>query len=309
MEGLGLSVAMVEVFRKIVFFVLRWSFLPHAYSALRQRGKVTILLYHDLDPETFASHLAYLEKHYVIVSLDDYLAAASQGRDMGREKYVVITFDDGLKGNFALRESFARHPGRVTLFLCSGIVGTDRGFWFQTPDLDIGALKRLPNRERLSALERAGFAQDQDRPQRSALSLEEVQALKSVVDIQSHTHFHPCLPFCTDAEAREEIAAAKQRLESMLQTEIKYISYPNGDYSDRDMALARESGYAAGITVDHGFNDHRTDPFRLKRLSVNDTRDGNEFIVKATGLWGALMRCVAKPGHGHMAPAAGGYRQ
>jgi peptidoglycan/xylan/chitin deacetylase (PgdA/CDA1 family) len=304
MEGLGLvnRAMLLDVIRRTVFFVLRWSQLPRAYSVLRQRGKVTILLYHDIDPGTFASHLDYLEKKYVIISLDDYLDAAAHGRDLGSEKYLVITFDDGHKGNFALRGLFARHPGKVVLFLCAGIVGTARGFWFETKGLDVGALKRLPNGERLRVLEGAGFIQDRDRPQRTALSREEVLALGEVADIQSHTVFHPCLPFCTDAEAAWEIAESRRLLEAACGTRVNSISYPNGDYSDRDVALSRESGYVAGITVDHGFNDHRTDPFRLKRLSVNDTRDMNEFVVKASGLWGALLRFVARPRHGRMDP-------
>lgn len=291
-----------DAVRKAIFCVLRWSQLPRAYSALRQRGKVTILLYHDIDPGTFARHLDYLEKNYVIVSLDDYLSAAAKGRDLGGGKYLVITFDDGHQGNFALRGLFARYPGKVTLFLCAGIVGTARGFWFDTAGPDIGALKRLRNGQRLRVLERAGFVQDRDRDRRTALSREEVLALAEVADIQSHTVFHPCLPMCADAEAAWEIAESRRLLEAVCGRRVASISYPNGDYSERDIALSRQSGYAAGITVDHGVNDRTTDPFRLKRLSVNDTRDMNEFVVKASGLWGALLRFVARPGHGRMDP-------
>jgi hypothetical protein len=37
--------------------------------------------------------------------------------------------------------------------------------------------------------------------------------------------------------------------------------------------------------VDYGFNTVNTDPFKLKRISVNDTDDLNELIVKASGVW------------------------
>ena len=66
---------------------------------------------------------------------------------------------------------------------------------------------------------------------------------------------------------------------------IDSIAYPNGDYSDRDIALAKEAGYECGVTVDFGYNTPRTDLFRLKRLSVNDTANFDELAVKASGVW------------------------
>lgn len=284
--------------RRMVFFALRWSFLPWLHSFWRQRGKTTILLYHDIPPDAFSRHLAYIERRYVLVSLSQYLEAAAQGRSLGREKYLVVTFDDGLRGNFALRELFARHPGKVTLYLCSAIVGTRRGFWFLTENLDSGPLKRVSNAARLTALERVGFRQEAECPARQALSDEEVLGLAAVADIGSHTRFHPCLPCCQDDEAAGEIAGSREELETRYHLRVRTLSYPNGDYCDRDIAQAKAAGYAAGITVDHGVNDQHTDPFRLRRISVNDTTDINEFIVKASGLWGALTGVFVPPRHG-----------
>ncbi|HRV84191.1 MAG TPA: polysaccharide deacetylase family protein, partial [Saprospiraceae bacterium] len=66
------------------------------------------------------------------------------------------------------------------------------------------------------------------------------------------------------------------------------IAYPNGDYSDRTVEMSRNSGFQCGVTVDYGFNSMTSDPYRLKRLSINDTGDLNELIVKSSGLWGFL---------------------
>ena len=73
-------------------------------------------------------------------------------------------------------------------------------------------------------------------------------------------------------------------------------SYPHGDYSDRDIELCRQAGYDCGITVDFGFNTVTTDRFRLKRLSVNDTDDLNELIVKASGLWQFVKTLLREDG-------------
>jgi hypothetical protein len=66
---------------------------------------------------------------------------------------------------------------------------------------------------------------------------------------------------------------------------INAIAYPNGDYSDRDITLAKEAGYSCGVTVDFGYNTLDTDLFSLKRLSVNDTSNLDELAVKASGVW------------------------
>ncbi len=78
---------------------------------------------------------------------------------------------------------------------------------------------------------------------------------------------------------------AKQMLETEYKLPINAIAYPNGDYSDRDIAISKEAGYTCGITVDFGYNTIHTDLFRLKRLSVNDTGNLDELAVKASGVW------------------------
>ena len=108
---------------------------------------------------------------------------------------------------------------------------------------------------------------------------------KQYVNIQSHTMFHPSLPKCSDSEARMEIFNAKKLLEKDYGLKINAIAYPNGDYSERDIELSKQSGYKCGITVDFGYNTIKTDIFRLKRLDVNDAGDINEFIVKSSGVW------------------------
>jgi peptidoglycan/xylan/chitin deacetylase (PgdA/CDA1 family) len=143
----------------------------------------------------------------------------------------------------------------------------------------------MTNSKRLEFLLKDGFNQNMEYSNRQALSLEEINEMKEFVDFQSHTMFHPCLPKCNYLEAKNEIFNSKTLLENILCREIIVMSYPNGDYSDRDIELCKQSGYKCGITVDYGFNTIFSDPFKLKRLSVNDTDNLDEFIVKSSGLW------------------------
>jgi peptidoglycan/xylan/chitin deacetylase (PgdA/CDA1 family) len=148
--------------------------------------------------------------------------------------------------------------------------------------------KKIPNQLRLKKLEEHGFEQEKEYEIREALDKTELDEMKEWVDFQSHTKYHPILPQCTHAEAVDEIIGSKQILENDFQLNINTLSYPNGDYSERDIELAKTAGYICGITVDYGYNTLTTDLFRLKRLSVNDTGDINELAVKASGVWAFL---------------------
>lgn len=274
--------------KRLVFKLVRYSGLPFLFREFVQKRRVTILLFHDIGPETAAMTFSFLSKRYNIISLDDFIRACRDKNERAiPDKALILTFDDGHIGNYRLKTLLEKTRIPVTIFLCAGIIDTNRHFWFtyKHPDVPKSTLKRLSNKEKLALLAKAGFRPEKefDRPQ--AMSRAQIEDMKHVVDFQAHTIFHPCLPQCDDREAYEEIATAKQILETKFGLPIRSIAYPNGDYSERDIELSKQAGYQCGITVDYGFNTIRSDLFRLKRLSVNDTDNPDELAVKASGVW------------------------
>jgi peptidoglycan/xylan/chitin deacetylase (PgdA/CDA1 family) len=273
--------------RAIVFRLLRLTLVPRLIREVFQRRKVTIILYHDPAPDSMRRQLRALASHYNIIPLRRYLDARARGRtDELPDKALVVTFDDGHKRNYELVPILAEHGVKPTVFVCSGIVGTNRQFWFlHTGNKDNGSLKRVANDERLERLRGLGFDERAEYPEREALSHDEIRNSGDVIDYQAHTRFHSILPTCGDARLVEEIDEAKSELERDFGLNVYAISYPNGDYCDRAIERARASGYACGITGDLGFNDDRTDLFRLKRICMQDEADESETLVRATGLW------------------------
>ena len=272
----------------LIFKILRFTGLPFLFRELVQRNKVTILLYHDIGKEAFAKNLVYLSGRYNIIGLDDFINACRKNDATALpEKALIITFDDGHLGNYELRQVLENTRIPVTIFLCAGIINTNRHYWFtyRHPEISKSDLKRLSNRKKLELLEKAGFTPETEFPKPQAMSKSQILEMKPVVNFQAHTIFHPCLPQCDDREVREEIITAKKMLETEYNLPINAIAYPNGDYSDRDIAVSKEAGYTCGITVDFGYNTIHTDLFRLKRLSVNDTGNLDELAVKASGVW------------------------
>lgn len=275
--------------KSLIFNILRYSGLPFFFREFIQKNKVTILLFHDINKEDAAKAFAYIKRKYKIISLQQYIDAVQNNTKLPK-KALIITFDDGHISNYELLPVIKRYQIPVTIFLCASIINTRRRFWFLHEPIAsmVEDWKKIPNQLRLKKLEEHGFEQEKESEIRQALDKTELDEMKEWVDFQSHTSFHPVLPQCNNAEAAAEIIGSKQILENDFQLNINTLSYPNGDYSERDIELAKTAGYVCGITVDYGYNTLNTDLFRLKRLSVNDTGDINELAVKASGVWAFL---------------------
>lgn len=279
---------------KVLFKLIRYSGLPILFRELVQKKKVTILMFHDINTKDAVPAFSFIKKHYHIIGLQDYLEAVETGKSLPN-KAVIITFDDGHAGNYQLLPILKQLQIPITIFLCSDIVGTHRHFWFKhceemSPERQ--NLKKLSNKQRLEALKHYGFDQEQEYEDTQALTHKQIEEMSPWVDFQSHTCFHPCLPQCDDETAQMEIVQSKQHLEKEYAFNINSISYPNGDYSARDIRMAKEAGYKCGITVDYGFNDLHTDLFKLKRISVNDGRTLDELIVKSSGCYTFLKQLI-----------------
>lgn len=283
--------------RNLIFKALRYSGLPFLFREIGQRKKVSIVMFHDLEPAVAERSFGYLARHYNLISLDTYLDACRRGDDSQLPpKALIITLDDGHLRNYELLPLIRKHHIPVTIFLCSGIIDTNRHYWFKFrhPNLLKPALKQMTNRQKLELLAKAGFTPETEFPGPQALNRRQILEMQPYVNFQGHTHFHPCLPKCYDEEARLEIEHSKQVLEQNFNLRINALAYPNGDYSDRDIALVKEAGYECGITVDYGFNTIHSDLYRLKRLSIDDPDNIDAVCVKASGVWTLLLSWLGK---------------
>lgn len=276
--------------KQLVLGLLRLSLVPLLIRESVQRRKATIVLYHDPEPDAFAHQVQALTRRYNVISLRE-LVDAVRKRDGSSlpPKALAITFDDGYVGNHALKPALERFGLPVTMFVCAAIVGTRRRFWFAHAPSDLDYW-RLPDEDRVRILADHGFDEAEEASEREALSWKEIENLRKLVDFQAHTLTHPILPHCSYEKAQTEIIESRRILEETVGTPIYAMSYPNGDYSDREIALAREAGYVAAITVDLGFNPVTTNPYRLKRICMNDNGGSTDAVVRASGLWDVLKR-------------------
>lgn len=87
-------------------------------------------------------------------------------------------------------------------------------------------------------------------------------------EIGAHTLTHPRLTQVSEARAREEIAAAKRKLEDAFGIELRHFCYPYGDHNERVVELVRAAGYATACLASGGLVTPGADRFRLNRLMV-----------------------------------------
>ncbi len=82
-----------------------------------------------VSPETLDLHLTLLKRHFPIVHLDDWLRNAATGGVLPPQA-CALTFDDGWQDNFEYAfPVLRRHAAPATIFLVSGMTGTDLEFW------------------------------------------------------------------------------------------------------------------------------------------------------------------------------------
>ena len=106
-------------------------------------------------------------------------------------------------------------------------------------------------------------------PWSSPMSWDDIKACANAEDvlIGSHTVNHYRLPLVDDDQIRSELADSKTALEVRTGVSCDHFCYPNGDWDDRTVRLAKEVGYKSAVTTDVGSNSVGDNLYALKRYS------------------------------------------
>jgi peptidoglycan/xylan/chitin deacetylase (PgdA/CDA1 family) len=117
------------------------------------------------------------------------------------------------------------------------------------------------------------------------LTWDEVREMHRLgMTVASHTMTHPNLPSAGVAAARQELVAARRRLESEIDAPVTMFSYPNGG-AERYMTpevreVVREAGYEAATTSRNGFAGRSSDLFALERIEVEESLEELVFALE-----------------------------
>jgi len=274
--------------KEAVALAMRYGGLTSLARLTIARRRIGILVYHDPSPTLLEPHLEYLSRRYSFVALEQLVQALESG-DWRRlpARGIVLTFDDGYRTNAQLIPLFKRYGVTPTIYLCSGPMTTDGRFWFREPNIDPEPLKRLPNHERVATLDRLRSRVPdhlQDRDDRHALDLVDLDEMGDVVDFESHSVSHPILPMCSARESEHEIRQSRADVARLTGTPCDHFAFPNGDYSPREIKLVKQAGYRSARTTDIGWNGPGADRFRLRMIGMPDTASVNVLAAHLAGV-------------------------
>lgn len=117
------------------------------------------------------------------------------------------------------------------------------------------------------------------------MNAEELRAIASdpLCTIGAHSVAHFALAKLDRDEAMTELVCGADRLEAMLGERPRHVSYPYGDRGSagpRDFALAREAGYATGVTTRPGllYDAHARHLTALPRVSLNGAYQAGRYV-------------------------------
>lgn len=223
---------------------------------LAQTGQlqVSIVFYHRVADHTpngwtisnreFVRQIDWLQKHFDLVSLPEAQRRIVEGN---QRPAVSLTFDDGYAENCerALPLLIQR---RIP---CSYFVTAHNVLTGEAFPHDVKAGRPLaPNTiQQLRSLVAAG------------------------VEIGAHSRTHADLGVVTDeARLRDELIGARDDLQDVLGTDIRYFAFPFGQHANlnrRAFHLAREAGFAGVCSAYGGYNTPGDDPFHLQRIHAD----------------------------------------
>jgi peptidoglycan/xylan/chitin deacetylase (PgdA/CDA1 family) len=260
--------------------------------------RIASVFFHDPSVELFENVIRWLaEKGYRFISTDDlYEMKKTKKRP---SNLALITLDDGWRGNLDLVPVIEKHNTPITIFVSTRPVVEGNYWWeFATqPDQskiadisDVEGFKKLTGRELREKIDmlKAKYSLD-----RSSMTKEEVKNLAQhdLVTIGSHTVTHPILKNCTDEIQMQELAEAKDLLESWTGKPVHYIAYPNGDYNRTTLRITERLGYRLGFTVEPDAIDiQNMKPLEIPRICVEDNQGYFESISKASGAWHGIKK-------------------
>ncbi|HET6465456.1 MAG TPA: polysaccharide deacetylase family protein [Nitrospiria bacterium] len=310
---------------KIREALARGYYLTRRLSS-RLEGKVLILAYHRVLSEkelkeqfvqpgmyvrddAFERQMRFLREYFRILSFDELLGLWDRGGWDGRQRYCVVTLDDGWLDNYLHAYPVLRkYEIPATVFLPTSFIGTREWFWPEKLVFLLDRYIKSGQKERLTALwgrwprpaadgnggegidsiieickglpegEVEKIIGEIGRgsgiafpPERSVVNWKEVEEMSaSGISFGSHSATHKILTKLSREEVRNELKTSFDTLRGKKIKTVPVFCYPNGNFDPAVAELVREAGYRAAVTTQFGFeSESPADRFGLKRIGVH----------------------------------------
>jgi len=194
-----------------------------------------------IEPDKFEAILNDLIKNDYRPVFMSEIVSDLKVQKLPKEKIMAITFDDGNEDYYTKAWPILQKLKiKSNMYVMTGV----RGSSWLTPD-------------QIVELDKSGL-----------------------VEIGSHTVWHPYLKRVTKERQWQELNDSKIYLDKLLNKSINIICYPFGMYNQQIEDLAKQAGYEAGLTFDQDAWQPTGNLFELKRISVYPGLDVIKFLDK-----------------------------
>lgn len=301
---------------------------------------VTILMYHKVLPRhlvpryplpnlvveqsSFDSQMAWLAKHFEVLTVRDAMASAV-GHAARRRPVACVTFDDGYRDNFDHAAPVLESHGLPGTFFITTGFAEGRPMWFDhaahawrcdpvavvrqavgaAPEYGgafagisvlgdwMSALKQIPTAARetiLSAVDQPPPAADEVF---GAMAPEQIRLLaQRGHEIGAHSVTHPILTTLDDASLRAELQQSRAAIAAWTGRPVDGFCYPNGNCDDRVAQAARDAGYRYACMVRRGMATESAERMQLPRRAImsSSRRESPESFEAEVIGWHDLLR-------------------
>jgi peptidoglycan/xylan/chitin deacetylase (PgdA/CDA1 family) len=110
----------------------------------------------------------------------------------------------------------------------------------------------------------------------------------------SHTVDHVRLALIKSETARDQLMRSKRDIETRTGKPCLSLCYPDGNFTDETVRLAKECGYRCGLTTEEGLNSVGDNLMTLKRIHLPIDATGNELLALTCGLSQCLSRMKSR---------------
>jgi peptidoglycan/xylan/chitin deacetylase (PgdA/CDA1 family) len=297
--------------------------VPPVLAACRHLSSangVTVFMYHDVGGDSppaeawqivrrsdFMRQIDYVRGAYEIVSLDEALRRLSSGSH-GSAPAAVITFDDGLRGNFEhLLPIVRKEEIPVAVYVATRHVDTRQNYWFDTIvnalqgptpvtlDLarfglgyfEVSQMKGSGNWAQIQRVLQAAktlpdamCAEVAEEVKRQSgtwhgdtlapMTREELAELSRCpqITLGAHTHGHEILTLLDDLQIRGTVSECVASLKRWTGIGVEHFAYPSGAFDGRVETVISDLGFRTAVTTQPGIWGRRHSPFRIPRVSV-----------------------------------------
>ena len=287
-------------------------------------GTAGVPLHSALPRQVFESQMAYLRKHYRLISMEKLLTEAAEPRN--NEPAVAVTFDDGYADLY--REAFPvlrEYSIPATIYLIVGSTQSGEVPWYDRifvafqattvsqlrNELDLPAtvpldsprqrlvaaaryilcIRELPDAERRMRCERL----ERLLPTRSSvlvnrmLNWGQIREMQSAgISFGSHSMAHPVLSRLSAADLVTELRDSRQILQNELQRPILDFAYPFGtpdSFNRETRDQLGAFGYRSAVTSFEGVNTPTTNRFSLQRVTYCECASLPIFVARLSRLF------------------------